>query len=100
PRRGAAPYLGLVGLVPRPWPAALVRAVAGRAAAAVLGMDPAAHAARPALELLAERADPSTLERLIADLAAAMQADRRLDAELRRPLALIQLRRDLLAELS
>ena len=99
PRQGAGPLLGLAGEVPRPWPAPLVRAVAGRAAAAVLGFGPQAHAARPALLLVAERADPATLDRLLADLASAMQADRRLQAELRRPLALAQLRKDLLAEL-
>lgn len=99
PRRGAAPFLTLAAEVPRPWPAPLVRAVAGRAAAAVMDPGPGAHAARPALLLLAERADPTTLPRLTADLADAMQADRRLEAELRRPLALAQLRHDLLAEL-
>lgn len=100
PRQGAARLLGLVGHVPRPWPPALVRAVAGRAAAAVMASGPDAHAARPALLLLAERADPAALDRLVADLARAMQADRRLEAELRRPLALTQLRKDLLAELA
>ena len=99
-RQGAAPYLALAGEVPRPWPAPLVRAVAGRAAAAAMGPGLGAHTARPALLLLAERADPATLDRLTSDLAQAMQADRRLEAELRRPLALTQLRKDLLAELT
>lgn len=100
PRHGAAPHLALVGEVPRPWPAALVRAVAGRAAAAAMAGGLGAHTARPALLLLAERADPATLDRLTDDLAQAMQADRRLEAELRRPLALTQLRKDILAELA
>jgi len=99
-RQGAAPYLALVSEVPRPWPAPLVRAVAGRAAAAAMGPGPAAHAARPALLLLAERADPGTLDRLLADLSSATQADRRLEAELRRPLALTRLRKDLLDEMA
>lgn len=100
PRQGGAPYLALVGEVPRPWPATLVRAVAGRAAAAAMAGGLGAHTARPALLLLAERADPATLDRLTSDLAQAMQADRRLEAELRRPLALTQLRKDILAELT
>jgi hypothetical protein len=99
PRQRAAPYLALAGEVPRPWPPALVRAAAGRAAAAAMASGPDAHAARPTLLLLAERADPATLDRLVADLARAAQADRRLESELRRPLALTQLRKDLLAEL-
>jgi hypothetical protein len=100
PRQAAAPYLALAGEVPRPWPAALVRAVAGRAAAAAMAPGLGAHTARPALLLLSERANPATLDRLAVDLAQAMQADRRLEAELRRPLALLQLRKDILSELA
>ncbi len=85
--------------VPRPWPSPLVQVAAGRAAALVLAQPVRAHLARPVLVLAAERADRSALPGFTAQLAQAMRADRRLEAELRRPLAIAQLRQDLLAEL-
>lgn len=97
---GAARLMPLTAGVPRPWPAALVQVAAGRAAALVLGQPLQAHLARPVLLLAAERADPSALPRFTAQLAQAMQSDRRLQSELRRPLAVAQLRADLLAELA
>ena len=99
PARSAA-LLPLCAEVPRPWPSALVQVAAGRAAALVLAQPVRAHLARPALLLAAERAEASVLPRFTAELAHAMQSDRRLEAELRRPLAIAQLRQDLLAELS
>jgi len=95
-----ATLLPLCAEVPRPWPSALVQVAAGRAAALVLAQPVRAHLARPVLVLAAERADAAALPRFAADLAQAMRSDRRLDAELRRPLALAQLRQDLLAELT
>ena len=99
PARSAA-LLPLCAEVPRPWPTALVEVAAGRAAALVLAQPVRAHLARPALILAAERAEPRALSRFSAELAEAMRSDRRLEAELRRPLAIAQLRQDLLAELS
>ena len=99
PAAQAAALLPLCAEVPRPWPSALVQVAAGRAAALVLAQPMRAHLARPALVLAAERADVSALPRFTSQLAQAMQSDRRLDAELRRPLAIAQLRQDLLAEL-
>ncbi len=99
PARSAA-LLPLCAEVPRPWPTALVEVAAGRAAALVLAQPVRAHLARPALILAAERAEPRALSRFSAELAQAMRSDRRLEAELRRPLAIAQLRQDLLAELS
>ncbi|MEO5678200.1 MAG: DUF5691 domain-containing protein [Acidimicrobiales bacterium] len=96
----AAALLPLAAEVPRPWPPALVHVAAGRSAALVLASSTQAHAARPVLLQAAERADPEALPRFAAELAQAMQVDRRLQAELRRPLAIAQLRLDLLAELN
>ena len=99
PLRSAA-LLELCAEVPRPWSSALVQVAAGRAAALVLAQPVRAHLARPVLLLAAERAEPSALPRFTAELAQAMGSDRRLEAELRRPLAIAQLRQDLLAELA
>ncbi len=44
-------------------------------------------------------AEVDSTNRLAAELARAVRSDRRLEAELRRPLAIAQLRQDLLAEL-
>lgn len=96
----AAGLVSLCAEVPRPWPSSLVQVAAGRAAALVLGPPGGAHLARPALLLAAERADPATLPRFAAELAQAMRSERRLEAELRRPLAVAQLRQDVLAELA
>jgi len=52
------------------------------------------------LLLAAERAGPAALPAFAVQLAQAGQADRRLQSELRRPLAIAQLRIDLLAELA
>ena len=100
PAAQAATVLALCAEVPRPWPSALVQVAAGRAAALVLAQPMKAHLARPVLVLAAERADLPALPRFTDQLAQAMQSDRRLDAELRRPLAIAQLRWDLLAELT
>jgi len=100
PPGGAARLLPLAAEVPRPWPPALVHVAAGRAAALVLALPLQAQLARPVLVLAAERAGPAALPRFAAQLAQAGQADRRLQSELRRPLAIAQLRVDLLAELT
>ena len=100
PPGGAARLLPLAAEVPRPWPAALVQVAAGRAAALVLALPLQAHLARPVLLLAAERAGPAALPAFAVQLAQAGQADRRLQSELRRPLAIAQLRIDLLAELA
>ncbi len=100
PPGGAARLLPLAAEVPRPWPAALVQVAAGRAAALVLALPLQARLARPVLVLAAERAGLPTLPGFAAQMAQAGQADRRLQSELRRPLAIAQLRVDLLAELA
>ena len=78
----------------------LVQVAAGRAAAIILALPLQAQLARPVLVLAAARADPVALPGFAAQLAQAGQADRRLQSELRRPLAIAQLRVDLLTELT